>query len=381
MNKFYKTLITLVIMTAMFASTALANQKSLTREHSSILQSTRALGMGGVFYGMSNDKYAAFYNPAGLKDADAWNIDIVPITLGANDHLVAEGTDLVNELLGDSKKWEDATYVEQQLRKIAGDYITVDPVTFYPAFTKKNLSFGVFATSQVSLLSYNINVLPELAMQIQADIGATAAYAMQFLENDALSVGVSVKGFYRMGAVKSYTALDLANVFASSSAIDDLKKELEKDGTGIAILGTIGAMYDLPVAPMLKPRVALSINDFGYQNFGKLLDEIDTTVNASVSIAPSYSVFDIYAALEFVDMFFAGDDPSIWKRINLGAEVGIMDMVFLRGGFHQGYATAGAGLEVWHFLEVNYAYYTEELGAFAGQNSDKRHVIEFVIGF
>src|SRR5690606_22775652 len=35
-------------------------------EYYSISRSPRALGMGGAFYGLSDDQHALFYNPAGL---------------------------------------------------------------------------------------------------------------------------------------------------------------------------------------------------------------------------------------------------------------------------------------------------------------------------
>ena len=37
------------------------------REFYGISRSIRALGMGGAFYGRSDDEYALFYNPAGVS--------------------------------------------------------------------------------------------------------------------------------------------------------------------------------------------------------------------------------------------------------------------------------------------------------------------------
>src|SRR5688572_442549 len=37
------------------------------KEHYGISRSIRSLGMGGAFYGLSDDEYALFYNPAGLS--------------------------------------------------------------------------------------------------------------------------------------------------------------------------------------------------------------------------------------------------------------------------------------------------------------------------
>ena len=76
----------------------------------------------------------------------------------------------------------------------------------------------------------------------------------------------------------------------------------------------------------------------------------------------------------------AGSDQSFGKRVNIGAEVVFFERLFLRTGLHQGYWTAGIGMNIW-ILRINYAYYTEELGAYAGQFADKRHVLEVVLGW
>jgi hypothetical protein len=85
-----------------------------------------------------------------------------------------------------------------------------------------------------------------------------------------------------------------------------------------------------------------------------------------------------------VDITKNFDEDDDWgKRINMGAELNI-DQPFIRHvnfrcGLHQGYPTIGLGFD-FYILELNYAYYTEELGAYAGQFPDSRHVLEISIG-
>ena len=49
------------------AATFLAPNAFALNEYYSISRSVRALGMGGAFYGLSDDQHALFYNPAGLS--------------------------------------------------------------------------------------------------------------------------------------------------------------------------------------------------------------------------------------------------------------------------------------------------------------------------
>ncbi len=378
MNRLLKT--SFVMLFLLSSTIVYANDTRLTHEYRGIMRSTQALGMGNAFYGMSNDKYAPFYNPAGLGYVEAWDVDLLAFTVGMNNHLITRSYDIFDELLGGTTNLEDPAYLEEKLKALSGEYLNFVPFTFFPAYTMKNFTIGIFATANVNALAYNVQVLPEIAIDLQADAGLSAGYAIQFFD-DSLSIGVGLKGLYRMGVTKSYTAVELADIFLASNGLQDLLSEITKDGTGWAVLGSVGVMYTIPYK-VLNPRIGVSFNDFGYQAFGSLLDKIDYTLNASLSIAPSVGIADMYLAVEFVDLLFnANEDKSILKRMNVGGQIGLWDILYTRAGIHQGYLSAGLGIHAKDYFEIEYAFYTEELGAFTGQHPDQRHVIEFNIGF
>lgn len=52
----------------------------------------------------------------------------------------------------------------------------------------------------------------------------------------------------------------------------------------------------------------------------------------------------------------------------------------LAGGFKGGYPTAGIGVEVLRFFELNLATWGEELGYYTGQNEQRHYMLEFSIG-
>ena len=359
-----------------------ASKVPLTRELPSVMRSVEALGMGNAYYGLSNSKYASFYNPAGLKYVERRTVDIIPLTLGWNDTIMDNGSKAWDIYRDNEDNLDDPQVISDLIDVLMGKYVNIGPINFFPAYTKKNFTLGIFSSSEINILAYN-EVMPEMAIRVKSDNGAALSYAMQFLENDALSFGFTVKGLYRVNFTKSYNAVELAAIFDDNSqAHKDFKDEISNEGKGWALLGSVGVMYELPVLEFFKPRVGASFNDFGYKDFGSLVEDIDPTLNLSFAVSPEFSTFiKTDVVIDLNDVFMsAGEDDSFTKRINIGLQVAFWDRLYLRTGLHQGYPTFGAGFDA-KFVRMNYAFYSEELGSYAGQYKDSRHAIEFTIGF
>lgn len=368
--KFKSILITLLVIIP-FAS-SYAQKAVFSREYPRMMTSVRAMGMGNAFFGVSDDKYAAFYNPAGLAmSKSVWTLDI-PFVIGANSNMINNATDLTDMFL---KGGLDTDSIVKILNGMMGEYNNISPISFFPAFTYKNWSFGIFFNSYANTLTYN-RAMPTAAVDVRADAGAVLTYAHSFLSDKSLHFGVSLMGFYRMAYSNTYTAVDIANLDSN----DLIKDVLDNHGWGI--LASVGLMYELPwLRKELNARVGLSFNDFGYQSMAKGLDKVDPTLNLSLAISPNWEFISSNIVIDFNDLIFMnGTDDSFGKRVNIGAEVGFWNRIFVRAGLHQGYWTAGAGVNIWA-LRINYAYYTEEMGAYSGQYADHRHVIEIVLGW
>ena len=337
--KFKAILVTLLVIIP-FAS-SYAQKAVFSREYPRMMTSVRAMGMGNAFFGVSDDKYAAFYNPAGLAmNKSVWNVDIIPLSIGANSNMISNATDLGS------------------------------------MFLKGGLSTDTIVKTLDGMMGQYNKVMPTVSAKIHADAGAVLTYAHSFLKDKSLHLGVSLMGFYRMGYSATYTAVDIANLDTNGIVSDLL------ENTGWGILASVGVMYELPwLRKELNARVGLSFNDFGYQYMADGLDKIEPTLNLSLAISPNWEFISSNIVIDFNDLLFMnGTDDSFGKRVNIGAEIGFWNRIFLRTGLHQGYWTAGAGINIWA-LRINYAYYTEELGAYAGQYSDQRHVIEVVLGW
>jgi hypothetical protein len=75
-----------------------------------------------------------------------------------------------------------------------------------------------------------------------------------------------------------------------------------------------------------------------------------------------------------------GEDRDIPKRLHMGVELALPMILSLRLGLNQGYFTYGVSADLWA-LKLDFASYTEEVGAHAGQRQDRRYVGQITLGW
>lgn len=347
----------------------------INREVPYIVRSTEAMGMGGAFYGKSDNKFAAFYNPAGLTRVKGWSVDIIPITLGVNTNFIDNINNILPLISGSGGNGSNEV-VDVLVNSLMGKFSNITPFTFFPAYTSNKFTVGIFSSSDINLIAYD-PVIPTVSLRVKTDNGVSFATAGSFL-NDSLSVGFSLKGLVRGNIYLNYNVFELISIAnGDKDLITDITDNLFEN-LGFGFLTSVGAMYNLPFLEVINPRVALSLNDFGFTFFSENIENIAPTVNASIAISPRYySIIDTDILVDFTDIFMtAGYDNSFLKRLRIGGEIKFIDTIALRVGVYQGYPTFGAGL-YFKYFKINYAFYTEELGSYIGQMKDNRHILEF----
>ncbi|MDR1627128.1 MAG: hypothetical protein LBT33_11375 [Spirochaetia bacterium] len=359
---------------AAFSSYAQSAGKGYTtREYPWVMRSVAALGMGNAFHAKSDSKYAPFYNPAGLariRQKD-WRVDIFPLALAFDNSARRLASDI---LYSDTDNDDE---LANTFRNHLGNAQYVD-LSFYPAFLMENFTAGIFGVSRTSGEVAN-PVLPELNADAVIDAGAVGGIAYSFLE-DRLQAGAALRLQHRWSFQHSYLFSDFVDDSIKDIDSDDIKKSLG----GFADLGVIFNFWN----GGWNPRVGLTANNLGTNSLGHA-EDLPWSLTASVGFSPSVQIpsfcelkSDIL--LDFVDITYNfEEDVDTAKRINAGIEFWLdgwaLRTLRFRGGIHQGYPTLGFGVDL-GFLQMNYAHYSEELGAYAGQRRDTRHVFELVVG-
>ncbi len=360
MKKFLLALIFIFFTNALYASNYIAS-------YPYILKSTRALGMGNAYYTLSEDQYALFYNPAGLARIKESRYDILNIQGGISKNSIKFYNDVK------STDWDD----EKEIADLLDDYnneLQHASLSTFPAYYKKNFAVGLFATFNGDAIPHSIREYPELYTKIHLDYGIAAGYSMSFLDNNSLQVGIAAKYMFRKSLTASYTAADLTEDF------EELIKDDIKDGDGL--IGDVGIIYNFHFLQNMNPRIGAAVNNIGMTGLGDA-EDLKTTLNLSVAISPEFfGKIGSHFLLEFHDATKNWDeDNDLGKRIHAGAEFNFFNNILaVRTGLNQGYLTFGAGLD-FNILKIDYAYYTEEIGAYAGQWDDSRHIITLSLGF
>lgn len=323
----------------------------------------RPLGMGGAFITLSDDENAMFSNPAGLNDVEGFggaeiinpmvevsesSLDLYKDLADIDQDNTSEVTDLLNRFIGE----------HQHLR-----------TSLFPNVVFHNFGIGVLGQASLDAEIRN-RANPVVNIDAKVDIGLLVSGAYAFYDK-ALQVGVTGKYIQRRGIVKPFTAVDIASDnFDPLADVDESKNDIAFD---------LGAKVNLDM-PVIKPTFAIvlqNITDLDFDQLGILPQQL----NVGVSINPDLWILHTTFALEVDDITKeAGTDDDMYKRVHLGAELRFPAILAVRAGFNQGYWTAGATVDFW-LLKLSYATYAEEVGAFAGQRDDRRHVAQIVLGF
>jgi hypothetical protein len=165
-----------------------------------------------------------------------------------------------------------------------------------------------------------------------------------------LDGGLTVGGVVQnIGGTKMITARKTGN---------DLQTAMDTHGSDVQ------ALYDDVFADP-------DANGYSYQ--------IPMSITGGVGFeTPDKEALDMRFAAEYTHTFYEEeaniDHDTLWKNIHLGGEVSLFRFLKVRGGFNQGYLTAGVGFDLF-VIELDATYYSRELGNYAGHRQNEALVI------
>ncbi len=86
--------------------------------------------------------------------------------------------------------------------------------------------------------------------------------------------------------------------------------------------------------------------------------------------------------VDYQHVFYADPEntPSFWTGVHAGTEIRVLRFMKVRAGINQGYITAGIGAKLF-FLDINMAYFTREMGEYAGVDPNSGMSLEVAIRF
>jgi len=360
-------------------------------EEPSFYLGIKPAGMGGAYCAIANDENALFFNPAGLSEikSSRWVVVNPAFKIGEGMNTLK---DLADEL--------DDANTTQARSEVIGRFIPLNVLVgtnLFPYYITPDFGFGVLGEGNVRVEVLN-PVSPRIEISGYVDTNIVGSYCRRI--NPKLSVGATLKSISRsrvLPVVDEPQGIDSRDpndpernvvVITQSDLLNYDKDDFEADdfydtqtGSGMGL--DIGTLYKLNK----KTTLGLTLQDIG----GTSLEwdsDVKSRIPGRARLGVAYKADlpkalaaikakDVTLALDFADL---GTGGSFYKKIHFGGEAIVLRKISLRFGVNQGYGTFGLGYRL-GFLQLDWAYFSEERGEHVGQQQDKSQMMKVSLRF
>lgn len=389
----------------------------------------RGKAMGNAFTALANDFHVLFDNPAAMALPKAEKENTISlIDLGVS--LSGDSVALLQEFASDPQAAMDKYYNVYQ-KVSSGDFsadtlAALDEISrfryalaFVPGIIP--LSFGLNFQNWGIAADFNVgvdlwskkNIIPSLYTDVGVSYQLKGGYARRIkIGPFKLDLGGALKVFIYGNYKDELTAGDVP-----ADAMNDpdtgmeeyIRTVLKPAAIGFGVGIDAGATFTVFDFKHLKWRVALVVDDLFspvwlttgdqlmamYQD-GAKFDFNDWSLIApnlkigtallfpKLPIIPEFIMSDLSVTGDFKHLLhpvLAGEYGNLISMMHFGAEVKMLKkFIALRMGFNQGFWTGGLGFDLGP-VDIDYAFYQEEMGADPGNFAAISHMIGVSLRF
>ena len=360
-------------------------------EYPYIYKDPRVMGMGGAYVAVGGTAASLFYNPAGLgkiKKEAGFEVDLI----GATGAISEDGWDFIQDfqdaldtgdLDGDGDDADDQLRAVNDVIKQYRGKVLHFSIDSFPSISR---NFGKFSLSLGGLAVAKADAIPHqgfgsaglVTIDASFTYGGVGGFSLNF---DRFILGAGVKALTRETVYKDFTARELVE---NQDNLDNyINDEVKKTGSAVGV--DVGAIYDVYRSGGYTLSVGASYLNIGDLDFGDA-GEVPGTLNAGVALKKerdSAFLNRITLAFDVADITKNYEQDDDWgKRLRAGLELNLLSGrwgdIILRAGSYQGYWTAGAELR-FLILRVVATTYAEEVGAYSGQDDNRRYMLSAYI--
>lgn len=340
----------------------------------------RSRGMGGVGLGFADDQYTPINNPAGMALMRTKYVTILKAqAVISGDFLKAwEYKDEIKDIIdGDYNIANDTWNYISNLRVSAGStplYLSL--LNIFPL----NINLIIFNTARVRVKTNPDMLVPTWNVDVFNDTVAMLNWGFNLIDFKYMNIyiGINAKLIHRvMYSRERMDVFSIYNYFSMSLEDYDLMRAL-------SVGGDLGLMAELGHAR--RVRLGITMTDFYGSRFnwvkldlkdllGVTLDNSGTemiepalNVGLSIRVGTIIPLFieDLVLGIDVRNIL--DRDVNFFLKTHAGLEFRFLKFLKVRAGLYQGWLTAGGGIDIPLLpLEINFAYWAEELGDYPGQ--------------
>lgn len=320
--------------------------------------SVRALGMGNAYTSVADDADALMYNPAMLARIRGVHWRIMNPRAGIDN---PSNLQLANKL-------SNVTDVASTVNSLYGTNIWAGAGGM-SAVTVPYFGFGIYANSEAGILA-TTPPYAELNADYYFDYGAVLGLALPVVP-DFMAFGVTVRSINRTGTTASIGPATLATNNANA-----LNSQFKSRGNAVGV--DTGVIFYLPVPT--SPTFAFTYRDVGNTMFSwtegaGAPPSVQSEMIAGASVKFDLPLITVTPSMDYRYIGWTG--VATGMNLGMGVEISL-PLIDIRGGLSQGYYTAGAGLNI-GMIKVDAATWAVEMGAYPGQQVDRRYMAQLTI--
>jgi hypothetical protein len=355
--------------------------QQLSLEQAVDIPSARTAAIGGVHVALADDITTLFSNPAGFQTAGP-QMSLAELALGLAGPIFDMAT-VVSQLQvnSDPVSLISSSSVQHLLKNLYAAGILNGPFAF--GYVGDGLGFGLFNKSRVVFSTSG--AIPVVSAQFEEDIIFTGGYAFSIplppAAKSTLDIGLMLKTEVQGTVALSKSILDILALFTppNSPTADLILSQPFRltIGAGLDLgvryswnnLLTIGIVgRNLPTLTLIDSYPSLTsftISTAPQQSYGY----VPIDLSAGIMFSPGLGFLDRYIShlklfLDYNDIldFLTHPDTAMNPilHVGIGAEVTILEILSLRGGFYNGYFSAGLGMDLTIF-RLDLAMFGREL--------------------
>ena len=346
------------------------------------------LGIGGTtsLYGYNSS--ATMYNPALLNRAK-FRLDLFSIGIGYDQQIanlvkyIKDHNKEFNNFDSLSSNPDTNRMLQQQFLNSMEKY---DDMWFklgiapQIGFTIKHFGF-VMSDQTYPEVKLDRGIFnPMAAVRGYTDLAFYGGYGDEYTlplfgKDRTIEYGVTAKILTRREVpLKRISATKLQS---NTDLLDQVKNDFNKKKTGFGI--DIGLAHNMSDRWELGAVMHDAIGTFdGHYVTPNLV--FGTKYSLKELLLPDDEIVKRWIVTGEIQDWFNGGGTSFFYKWHMGTEIDILNRFALRGGFNQGYPTAGVGLDLW-ILKLDYAYYGEELGLAPGQLPSYKQFAQISVGW
>ncbi len=322
------------------------------------------MGMGGAAIAVVNDETSLLLNPIGLGRLREPYVTILDPEVTTNSKSAGAFSDLLL----------DSTDVPEVYSELAGqlDERYFVRTQLFPSFADRHYGLGVLFKNEITAVRSSATQF--LDLNYVSDWAAVAGYNKSFY-GGVIKLGVSGRWIDRV---------EYAGTIDPNTQGLELKT-LAVQGAGLA--ADVGLSLSSPTDWL--PTLSVLLKDLGdtsfslsngFRDYLTLSDptKIPMSMDVAVALFPIWSRYSRSTITVEYDNVL--EDGSSKQKLHAGVEINLADRWFFRGGLNRGYMTAGFEWAM-PYLQLQLAYYGEEIGTETNPIKDERYALKAVFRF